>query len=115
MRQANIQLAVPIMALVAACIGASVHAAPPENGVYRVNILDYGTKDDPVDRSGVADDSAALAKAMDAANAYTSVRKPACVMRLHTGRNLSNRICASALCIGRMRERGWLVPNDAAH
>jgi len=67
------------IALVAACIGASAHAAPPENSVYRVNILDYGTEDDPVDRSGVADDSAALAKAIGAANVHTSVGKPACV------------------------------------
>jgi hypothetical protein len=67
------------IALVAACIGASAHAAPSENSVYRVNILDYGTKDDPVDRSGVADDSAALARAIGAANVHTSVGKPACV------------------------------------
>jgi hypothetical protein len=55
------------------------HAASPGEGVYHVNILDYGSDQSPVDRTGAADDSAAVAKAIAVANIHTSVGKPACV------------------------------------
>jgi hypothetical protein len=75
------QPATAVMVLIASFNGpATAYAAPsPEEGVYRVNILDYGSDKAPVDRTGVADDSAALAKAIAVANIHTSVGKPGCV------------------------------------
>ena len=60
-------------------VAQSLETSAPESSVYRVDILDYGTKENPVDRTGVADDSAALARAIRVANLHTSVGKPACV------------------------------------
>jgi hypothetical protein len=78
MKQNSFGLAMLAVALAAAPISGT-YAAPTDNGIYRVNMLDYGTKDAPVDRTGIADDSAALARAITVANLHTAVGKPACV------------------------------------